>query len=108
MRCEHCTLGQSELPSSGTQLLCGCSKIITEEGEKHDIQKKEREARQRVSKARHRESISFAQTTKERNAIQMNTGKVTVGQIMTHLECQVKSFSYFNLHSMGKPRKFFE
>lgn len=34
MRREYCTLGQSEMPSSGTQLLSVCSKIVPDvEGE---------------------------------------------------------------------------
>ena len=75
MRREHCTLGESEMPSSGTQLLSGCPKSLQRRERNMAFRRKSIRQGKRVSKAKHRELIPFARTTEGANTLRTTLAK---------------------------------
>lgn len=63
MRHEHRSLGESEMPSSGTQLLSGCPKSLQRRERNMTFRRESIRQGKGVSKAKHRELIPFARNS---------------------------------------------
>lgn len=91
MRHEHCTLGESETPSSGTQFLSGCPKSLGRRQRHVTFRRKSFRQVKGERKAKRRELISFARATEGRNTLRTTLAKQVWAKSWCALNAKQKS-----------------
>ena len=107
MRHEHCTLGESETPSSGTQFLSGCPKSLGRRQRNMTFRRKSFRQVKGESKAKHRELIPFARATEGRNTLRTTLAKQVWTKSWCALNAKQKSLIHWNVHSTGETTEVF-